>query len=199
MGMPKATLPFGPELMLPRVVRLLSQVVAPLVIVAAPDQELPPLPAGVLIARDRRGGRGPLEGLFAGLSKLRDGGGLALTDAAYATSCDVPLLHPQFVRRMIEELGEHDVALPVEENFAHPLAAVYRLTVISRIEQLLAADRLRPAFLFEQIATRRVPVEALRTVDPNLDTLRNLNFPADYLAALQIAGFSPPPKMKNEG
>src|SRR5262245_62013278 len=70
MGLPKATLPFGPELMLQRVVRLLASVVQPIVVVAAPRQELPPLPAGVLITHDERDGRGPLEGLLAGLAAV---------------------------------------------------------------------------------------------------------------------------------
>src|SRR3954454_8053425 len=70
MGYPKALLPFGPELMLQRVVRLLGEVVAPMVVVAAPDQVLPILPRGVLVARDERAGRGPLQGLLAGLAAL---------------------------------------------------------------------------------------------------------------------------------
>ena len=41
MGLAKATLPFGPEAMLQRVVRLLGAVVRPIVVVAAPEQELP--------------------------------------------------------------------------------------------------------------------------------------------------------------
>src|SRR5689334_8999690 len=89
MGLAKATLPFGPELMLQRVVRLLSSVVQPIVVVAAPQQELPPLSAEILVARDEREARGPLEGLLAGLSAIAP-----YADAAYATSCDVPLLQP---------------------------------------------------------------------------------------------------------
>src|SRR5437016_602819 len=80
MGLPKATLPFGPELMLPRVVRLLSSVVQPIVVIAAPLQELPVLPADVLIARDDREACGPLEGLLAGLSAIAPH-----AEAAYAT------------------------------------------------------------------------------------------------------------------
>ena len=45
MGVPKATLPFGPETMLQRVVRLLGTVVSPIVVVAAREQSLPELPA----------------------------------------------------------------------------------------------------------------------------------------------------------
>src|SRR5687767_10615246 len=49
MGRPKALLPFGPELMLERVVRILSAVVSPIVVVAAPEQDLPPLSDDVLL------------------------------------------------------------------------------------------------------------------------------------------------------
>ena len=41
MGRPKAWLPFAGELMLQRVVRLLGTAVQPIVVVAAPEQELP--------------------------------------------------------------------------------------------------------------------------------------------------------------
>ncbi|MEX2175931.1 MAG: molybdenum cofactor guanylyltransferase [Pirellulaceae bacterium] len=185
MGLAKATLPFGPELMLPRVVRLLSQVVSPIVVVAAPEQSLPPLPPGVLIARDERQGRGPLEGLLAGLTAIAPH-----AEAAYATSCDVPLLVPAFVRAMIERLGENQIAVPVEDQFHHPLAAVYRTRVALQIAELLAADQLRPVFLFDRVPTCRVPIGDLRTVDPQLETLKNLNHPEDYLAALAAAGFA---------
>ena len=43
MGVPKATLPFGNETMLQRVVRLLHTVVSPVIVVAARDQVLPEL------------------------------------------------------------------------------------------------------------------------------------------------------------
>ena len=66
MGEPKATLPFGPETMLQRVVRLLSTVVAPIVAVAAREQILPELPANIIITRDEREQRGPLEGVASG-------------------------------------------------------------------------------------------------------------------------------------
>src|SRR6185436_21138576 len=63
MGVPKATLPFGNETMLQRVVRLLHTVVSPIIVVAARGQELPPLPEGVFVTRDERDQQGPLEGL----------------------------------------------------------------------------------------------------------------------------------------
>src|SRR5438876_5909642 len=143
MGQPKAWLPFAGELMLPRVVRLLSEVVSPIVVVAAPDQEVPPLPDGVNIVRDEEKGRGPLEGLAAGLTALQ-----GHADAAYLSSCDVPFLQPAFVRRLIELLGDHAICVPRVGEYHHPLAAVYRLGVLPLVRRLLEEDRLRPIFLF---------------------------------------------------
>src|SRR5919109_5049735 len=114
MGVPKATLPFGDETMLQRVVRLLSTVVSPIVVVAARDQVLPDL--GVIVTRDERPGRGPLEGLRAGLKALPNS-----VELAYVTSCDVPLLEPAFVTRMIELLGDNEIAVMEIEGFPHPL------------------------------------------------------------------------------
>ena len=58
MGEPKAWLPFGRERMLQRVVRLVGTTAEPVVVVAGPDQELPPLPSAVRIARDSIQGAG---------------------------------------------------------------------------------------------------------------------------------------------
>jgi molybdopterin-guanine dinucleotide biosynthesis protein A len=172
--------------MLQRVARLLSAEVKPIVVVAASGQELPPLPPEIAVVRDERPSQGPLEGLRVGLAALRDA-----ADAAYATSCDVPLLAGGVVRRMIERLGKDAIAVPFDDRFHHPLAAVYRVEVADQIERLLAEGRRRPVFLFEELPTRRVPVEELRDDDPRLDTLRNLNRPEDYFAALADAGLPP--------
>ena len=180
MGVPKATLPFGPETMLQRVVRLLATHVSPIVAVAAADQELPPLPADVIVARDEREARGPLEGLRAGLKALP-----ASVDAAYVTSCDVPLLVPAFVEHMLGLLGDHDIAVMEIDGFTHPLSAVYRRSVLPHVESLLAQDRLRPVFLFDAVKTRRVSPDEMRVADPDLRTLRNLNTREDYEAALR--------------
>jgi len=187
MGLPKLALPFGPEVMLQRITRLVREACTSVVVVAAPGQELPKLARDVIVARDKREGRGPLEGLSAGLAALP-----ADVEAAYATSCDVPLLVPAFVRRMFELLGDHTAAVPLSGGFQHPLAAVYRPSVLEVVERLLAAERLRPAFLFDSVPTRRVTEGELRDVDPDLNTLKNLNQPADYLAALAQAGFAAP-------
>jgi molybdenum cofactor guanylyltransferase len=182
MGSSKALLPFGSETMLQRVVRILGGVVAPIAVVAAVGQELPELPRDVIVTRDENEGRGPLEGLRAGLKALPD-----QVDAAYVTSCDVPLLVPGFVRQMIDLAHDYDIAVMEIDGFTHPLSAIYRRTTLPTVEHLLTNDRLRPVFLFDAVKTRRVKPEEM-TSDPDLRTLRNLNTPEDYERALVEAG-----------
>jgi molybdopterin-guanine dinucleotide biosynthesis protein A len=183
MGTSKALLPFGPETMLQRVVRILADIVSPIVVVAAVDQELPELPRDVLLTRDEQQGRGPLEGLRAGLKALP-----SHVDAAYVTSCDVPLVVPGFVRQMLAFADGYDIAVIEKGGFAHPLSAVYRRATLPQIEDLLARDQLRPAFLFDRVNTRRVTPGQM-TADPDLRTLRNLNTREEYEQALAAAGF----------
>lgn len=187
MGTSKAMLPFGPEPMLQRVVRSLGQVVQPLAVVAAPGQELPQLDSQILIVRDRQRGRGPLEGLRSGLVALQP-----VIDAAFVTGCDAPLLQAGFIQAMIEELGSHDIAVPIDGKFFHPLAAIYRTRVIWKIDHLLNQRRYKPRLLFQEVSTCQVPVERLSLADPRLLSLTNVNRREDYLSALAEAGFETP-------
>lgn len=196
MGSSKALLAFGAETMLQRITRLLSTVVSPIVVVAAAQQPLPDLPAGVIVTRDEQPGRGPLEGLRAGLKALP-----LSVDSAYVTSCDVPLLVPAFARRMIDLLGDDDIAVIEIDGFPHPLSAVYRRTTLPHVEGLLAQNRLRPVFLFDLVRTRRVQPAEMVSADPELLTLRNLNTRDDYLDALKRAGLAdgaPPAKYPDQ-
>lgn len=181
MGRPKAWLPFGPdEVLLQRVVRLVGQAVGPIVVVAAPGQDLPALPESVVVTRDPISDRGPLQGLAAGLAALGED-----VDLAFATATDVPFLAPAWINRLRERIGPSDLAIPHIEGYHHPLAALYRRgTVLPAIEGLLRADRLRPVFLIDAVRSVILHEEDVRDVDPDLRTLRNLNTPEDYERAL---------------
>lgn len=173
--------------MLARIVRIVGEVVDPLVVVAAPQQEVPPLPDDVQLVTDEQEGLGPLAGIAAGLRALE-----ARADAAYVSSCDVPLLQPAFIRAVIDQLGTHDLAIPRDGKYHHPLAAVFRTRLLSLIDRLIAEEQLRPFFVVEQSDSRVIDVSELRQVDPQLDSLRNMNTPDDYDALQRrAADFKP--------
>jgi molybdenum cofactor guanylyltransferase len=186
MGTPKAALEWHGSTLLRRVTGIVARGVdGPVVVVRAPGQPLPALPGTVEVVEDAREGRGPLQGLAAGLAAL-DG----RADVAYASSTDAPLLHPAFVRRVMRAVDDEvDVVLPRAGGFPHPLAAAYRVALRPRVERLLAADRLRPAFLYNECRVLRLEESALladpalAAADPALDSVLNLNEPSDYDAA----------------
>lgn len=186
MGRPKAWLPFGDETLLQRTVRTLQAAVEPVIVVTAPGQDVPPLPADVRIVRDEIEGKGPLGGLAAGLAAL--GGEV---EAAYLSACDVPFLNATFVRRVIESLGEASVAVPRVGEFLHPLAAVYRVSMLPHVRELLATDWLRMQNLFDVMPTRFIEAHELADIDPDFRSLRNVNTPEEYATALRDAGEPP--------
>jgi molybdopterin-guanine dinucleotide biosynthesis protein A len=191
MGSPKAWLDFGGEPLLARTVRTVASMAAPVVVVAAPEQDVPPLPEGIAIVRDAVSGRGPLQGIAAGLAAVAPH-----ADAAFVSSTDVPFLHAAMIRRLMELRGEaYDIAVPRAGGHFHPLCAVYGVAARAEIEALLAADRLRPFFLFERMRTIIADEAALlagaelAAADPELRSLRNVNTPEEYAAARAEAGF----------
>ena len=186
MGTPKASLEWHGSTLLRRVTGIVARgVEGPVVVVSAPGQPLPELAPGVELAEDPVEGRGPLQGLAVGLGALE-----GRAEVAFLSSTDVPLLHPSFVARVIASMtDEVDVVLPIARGFPQPLAAAYRVSLRPMVEELLAEDRLKPAFLFDVCRVRRIRDEELldgsrlARLDPALDSVLNLNEPADYEAA----------------
>ena len=95
MGRAKWSLPVGHENCLQRTIRILQDIVAPIVVVAAEDQNITGLPEGVTLVRDEIPEKGPLAGLSAGFDALISSSSI---NSAYVTACDVPLLKPAFCR-----------------------------------------------------------------------------------------------------
>jgi molybdenum cofactor guanylyltransferase len=186
MGTPKAALEWHGSTLLRRTVGIMSRVSDGLVVVVrAPGQVLPELPPQVEVVDDPREGLGPVQGLAAGLAAA-----VGRADVAFVCSTDLPFLHPAFVRRVLRAVGDGaDVGLPVARGYPQPLAAAYRTGLAPVAGRLVQEGRLRPAFLFERCAVTRLDEAALRSdpvlaaLDPELDSVVNVNEPGEYQAA----------------
>ena len=188
MGTAKGALAWHGSTLLYRTAALLARTVpGPVVVVAAPGQQLPDLPRGVAVVRDPVEGRGPMQGIAAGLTAVAD-----RAPTAFVCSTDLPFLHPAFVRRVLGLLASSraDLALPVARGFRQPLAAGYRAGLGELIAKLVANGQLRPGMLDEHCAVTAVDDAALLADadlarwDPQLDSLTNINTPDEYTAAL---------------
>jgi len=191
MGKPKAWLPFGDEPLLARVVRHLNAVVAPIVVVGAAGAVLPPLPAGVEYVCDRQPDLGPLEGLRVGLAALAP-----RASTAFVVGCDYPFVAPPFIERLVTLSAGHDAAVARVDGRLHPLAAIYRTSLVAQINELLATGRSRLLDLIEasdtQCASRVRLVDMLELADLEspLASLQNVNTPEEYALALAASGFA---------
>jgi molybdopterin-guanine dinucleotide biosynthesis protein A len=177
MGRPKERLTLGGETFLHRIARLALTRASMVIVSAAPDQQLPPLPRGVEVVRDPAPDLGPLRGIANGLLSLT-----GRVEWAFATSTDSPLLQPRWIDRLRERSSpQFDLILPLVGGRNQPLAALYRPEVAGEAAlALLDAGTSRLGLLREAIRTRSVPEEDFLDVDPEFLTLRNINHPEDY-------------------
>lgn len=187
MGEPKWRLPFGAETMIERIARTMSAVIDTLILVGPADGELPALELSgvrVVMMRDRAPGLGPLEGLAVGLTQAAQTG----AEFALAAACDTPLLQADFARWMLSIAPGFDAVVARDDHGQHPLPAVYSTRLAGALEKLFEAGERRAAALADLGNTRRVSLEEIRTIDPELLSLRNVNTPEEYAAALAAAG-----------
>jgi molybdenum cofactor guanylyltransferase len=181
MGQAKAWLPFGNELLLQRVVRRLSDVARPVVVVRASGQTLPELPSGTLVTEDAVEHRGPLQGIVTGLGAIRHA-----ADIAFVSSTDAPFVDPALVRLLVDLRGtSYDLVVPYAFGRHHPLAALYTMGVLAEAERMLAEKQLRVMELLGRVRTLVVDEQQLRAIDPRLLSMCNVNTPDDYEAALR--------------
>jgi molybdenum cofactor guanylyltransferase len=186
MGVPKAGLEWHGSTLLYRAAAVLGRAVdGPVVVVAAPGQALPELPAGVEVVEDPVEGLGPMQGLAAGLAAVED-----RAEAAFVCSTDLPFLHPAYVRRVLGALADDvDVVLPVARGFRQPLAAAYRTRIAGLVVDLLGRGMRKPGMIFKHCAVTQLDDAALLAdatlakYDQDLESVVNVNTPEEYRAA----------------
>ena len=177
MGRAKALLPFDNEPLIAHVVRRFKSWFPEIIVVAAPDQELPELSA--VLVRDEIAYQGPVSGIYHGLKA-------ATKDVCFVTSCDAPFLNFELIDHLLEQISDYDVVVPFWQERFQPLHAIYRTSVVPLFKEQLERGELRPIFLYDKVRTRKIQEAEIRRLDPEGLSFLNMNSPADYDAALQL-------------
>jgi molybdopterin-guanine dinucleotide biosynthesis protein A len=175
MGQDKGAMPFGGDTMLERVTTILRGLCGDVIVVGRQDQQLPIETTNV---HDQVEDLGPLAGLAAGLSA-------STTDLNIVIACDMPLVNPVVLQRMVTMIGDHDACVAMVEGHASALCGVYRSRVASEAQALLDAGERRVMRLLDQVKTKRVDAAAFRDIDPDLDTFLSVDTPEAYQAAVR--------------
>ncbi|MCU0507275.1 MAG: molybdenum cofactor guanylyltransferase [Anaerolineae bacterium] len=191
MGRDKAWLQIDGQPLIERVARRLLPLAGEIVFSAndpAPFAELiTRLPVAARVVPDVFSDAGPLAGLHAGL-------GAARFDTLLAVATDMPFVNHAVVEQMVGLCEEADAVVPrlAAEGFdapqPEPLHAVYRRTCIPAIEAALLANRRRVVSFLPDVNVCYVDEAALRTLDPELSSFRNVNTPEEWRAIERRSG-----------
>ncbi|MFH1087928.1 MAG: molybdenum cofactor guanylyltransferase, partial [Chloroflexota bacterium] len=157
----KALLQIGGQSLVERVVRRLSVVCSPiLVVVADRDQQarLSALLPDTKVLADLRPGKGALGGVYTGLS-------VASTKWGMVLACDMPFVSSDLLEYMISQRHSYDAIAPRARGLPEPLHALYSRSCLPTMEGLLDQDRLQVQRLFDSVNTRYVTEVEMATID----------------------------------
>jgi molybdenum cofactor guanylyltransferase len=179
MGASKAGLRFGDDYVLQHIIDVATQVASPLVLASRSGIAIPPIIPALPLVLDNSDHAGPLAGIAAGMSALRD-----CCDAVIVVPCDHPFVSAAVLDRMVERLGEHRAVVPELEGTLFPTLAVYRLNTYAILEEMLRNGEFRAQEFARQCNPGVLRQKDLADIDPEQKSFWNINTPAEYDMAL---------------
>lgn len=148
-------------------------------VLAADAADLAELPCTVIA--DRWPGRGPLAALATAFLDSDADGLLVLP-------VDLPLARPALLARLAAAHGSHKALAPMgPQGWPEPLLAYYSRACLPMALRLLERGEDRIRMLLKAVNAEVLPAEAVRALDPDMESFLNLNYPED-LAAAEAAG-----------
>jgi molybdopterin-guanine dinucleotide biosynthesis protein A len=177
-GRPKALLELGGRRIIERVLDAIAPVVDDVLIVT----NTPELYAflGLPMVADVHPDHGSLGGIFSGLAA-------AAGEAAFTVACDMPFLHRDVARLVVDRAGEGDVVIPRVGDQLETMHAVYGKACLPHIEARLREGRLKIVGFFESVRVVEVDAaEVARHRAPEI-AFMNVNTPEELARARALA------------
>lgn len=169
-GRPKALLDLGGRRIIERVVDVVARVVDEVLIVTNTPELYADL--GVPLVPDVFPDHGSLGGIYSGLSA-------ASGDAAFTVACDMPFLHADVARLVVDRAADADVVVPRVGDQLETLHACYAKSCLAPIEQRLRAGRLKIVGFFPDVRVLEIPeTEVARYREPEI-VFMNVNTPEE--------------------
>jgi molybdopterin-guanine dinucleotide biosynthesis protein A len=194
MGMPKEKLVLEGETMLDRQIRLLRSVSRSAAVIGARasggdsgNARLvgmsadAPVTGDLPVISDVLPGRGPLGGIYSGLTWTR-------TEFNLFLACDLPFVNARLLRYIVQRAlaGGADVTIPAcREGEYQPLCAVYRRRARRAIRANLARGQNKVTGFFPRVRCRVIPWSEVARAGFPPRVFDNMNTPEEYDAAKQ--------------
>ncbi len=177
-GRDKSMLPVGNRSILDRQLAALRPLTDRILIVANDPDRFGHAPPPVV--RDLVSGAGALGGIYTALRS-------ATTEYVLVIACDLPFLTARFLEHLADSAPGFDLTIPRSPDGLQPLCAMYSRACLEPIRARIAEMTLGIQDLAAEVRTREIGPGELAAYDPDGLLFFNVNTPADYDRALEIA------------
>jgi len=180
LGRIKALETIGGKSLIERVIERLRSLTDRILIVTSSEQLEFPVADEVEILVDLYPGKGPLGGIYTGLSASR-------SSLNIVVACDMPFLNAGLMDYMIGLSEGYDAIVPrLKKGMVEPLHAVYSETCLDKIKIRLDNNQLGVHSFLETVKVRYVARAESQKYDPQLLSFFNVNYPADIDRAMAL-------------
>lgn len=125
---------------------------------------------------DRYVNKGPLGGLETALHHID-------ADTFFIAACDMPFINRQVYENLLDQLNNYDAVVPIYQKRQHPLAGIYKRSVLPNIQAQLTAGDYRVRGFFKDIKMKYV--DHFSNIPDHIVERHfyNMNNPEEYEAA----------------
>ena len=125
--------------------------------------------------------RSSLTGIHTGLFYIT-------TPYAFFVACDIPFIKKELIEILLDGVEPGiDIVIPESSKGVEPLCSVYSKRCFKPIEEQLEKKSLKIQRVFQKVRVKKISEDILRTIDPDLVSLSNINTPDDLARAKQAA------------
>jgi len=125
--------------------------------------------------------RSSLTGIHTGLFYIT-------TPYAFFAACDIPFIKKELIEILLDGVEPSiDIVIPETSKGVEPLCSVYSKRCLKPIEEQLEKQSLKIERMFQKVRVKKISEDILRTIDPDLVSLSNINTPDDLARAKQAA------------
>lgn len=133
---------------------------------------------GVSLIEDLIKDRGPLSGIYSGLS-------VATSPYALVMACDMPYLDRKLIEFMFKECSGYDAVVPVSNRHLQPLHAIYSKNCLKPIIASVENLTLKVSSFYNQVSVRYISETEIKNFVNPERAFFNINTPDDLRLYLQ--------------
>ncbi len=180
MGRNKAFLTWKGRIFLWHIIGVLTPLFREILLVTREPERYVGFPVKVVCDLDPA--RGPLTGIFSGLSASQD-------QKNFCVACDMPMIRTDLIQYMMQRAGSTDALVAVirgrslkGRSVPQPLHAVYDQRCLPVMRRHIREGRRGMQGVLRSLNTRFLDEEEVTHIDPDLSSFVSINTVEDYAA-----------------